>query len=57
MNLLKIAHSHIRAKFYTRIWASLLFYGGYAFLFYADWKIGLGIFLILAGITTDKASQ
>ena len=57
MNLLKSAHSHIKAKFYTRIWASLLFYGGYAFLFYADWKVGLGLFLILTGIATDRNAQ
>lgn len=57
MNLLKSAHSHIKAKFYVRIWASLLFYGGYAFLFYADWKVGLGLFLVLTGIATDRNTR
>jgi hypothetical protein len=57
VNLLKHAHSHIKAKFYARIWASLLFYGGYAVLFYADWRVGLGLFLILTGIATDRNTQ
>ena len=54
MNVLKFAHAQIRSKFYTRIVASLFYYGGFALMIYADWRIALGIFLVLTAMHTTK---
>lgn len=54
MNVLKFAHAQIRSKFYTRIVASLFYYGGFALMIYADWRIALSIFLVLTAMHTTK---
>lgn len=54
MNVLKFAHAQIRSKFYARIVASLFYYGGFALMIYADWRIALGIFLVLTAMHTTK---
>lgn len=52
MNILKLAHDQITARFRVRVWASLLYYTGLALLFVADWKVGLGVFLVLTALST-----
>ena len=52
MNILRLAHAQIRSRFYLRVWTSLFYYGGFALIAYADWKIALGLFLILTALKT-----
>lgn len=52
MNVLKLAHAQIRARFYLRIWTTLFYYGGFALIAYADWRVALGVFMILVSIIT-----
>lgn len=52
MNVLKLAHAQIRARFYLRIWTTLFYYGGFALIAYVDWKVALGLFLVLTSMVT-----
>lgn len=52
MNILRLVHAQIRARFYLRVWTSLFYYGGFALVAYADWRIALGIFLVLLSMVT-----
>ena len=57
MNVLQLAHTQIRAKFYTRIFASFFFYGGIALMIYADWRIALGLWMVLSALKTEEGAQ
>jgi hypothetical protein len=50
MNVLQLAHNQIRSKFYARIISSLFRYAGFAAMFYADWRIAVGVFLVLTSV-------
>lgn len=52
MNVLRLAHAQIRARFYLRIWTTLFYYGGFALITYADWRVALGLFLVLTSMVT-----
>ena len=54
MNILRLAHAQIRSRFYTRIISSLFYYGGFTLMAYADWKVALGVFLVLTAVHTTK---
>lgn len=57
MNILDLAHRNIRAKFRLRVYSLFIYYGGFALLTWADWRIALGVFMVLTAIHTTEGTR
>jgi hypothetical protein len=57
MNILRLAHSNIRSKFHTKILASFLYYGGLSLMFWADWRVAVGFWLVVSGIKMEERAR
>lgn len=55
MNLLRTAQITLRAKYYMRIFSSLLVIGSYVLLFWFSWKVAVGVCLLDWGRRLEKA--
>ncbi len=57
MNLLQLAHTNLRVQLYSRLFGMTLYYGGFALMFWASWKTGLGLFLVLTAMDVMKRTE
>lgn len=57
MNAIKLIHLNIWRRFRTRLLSTFLYYGGFVIIGQADWRIAVGVLMVLTAIEMSGGSR
>lgn len=57
MNAIKLIHLNIWRRFRTRLLSTFLYYGGFAILGWVDWRIAVGVLMVLTAIEMSEGAR